>query len=56
MQREAYLLKLARDVVLNPVRAPVDWSWSSYRAMVGHVAPPPWLHVQWLMAQFGNSA
>ena len=35
---------------------PVDWPWSSYRAMVGHVAPPPWLHVQWLLAQFGNSA
>lgn len=37
---DAYLLELARYVVLNPVRAgmvkaPVDWPWSSYRASVG---------------------
>ena len=24
--------------------------------MAGRFAPPPWLHVQWQMAQFGNSA
>jgi hypothetical protein len=23
--------------------------------MLGRVAPPPWLHVQWLMSQFGNN-
>ena len=27
----------------------------SCRAMVGRVAPQPWLHVQWLMSQFGNT-
>ena len=40
---------------VNPVRAPEDWPWSSYQAMLGRIAPPPWLHVQWLMSQFGNS-
>ncbi len=40
VDRESYLLELARYVVLNPVRAglvarPEDWPWSSYRATVG---------------------
>jgi len=40
VDRESYLLELARYVVLNPVRAglvsrPEDWPWSSYRAMAG---------------------
>jgi REP element-mobilizing transposase RayT len=59
VQREAYLLELTRYVVLNPVRAgmcnlPEDWPWSSYRAMVGQLTPPPWLHRNWLLSQFGN--
>ena len=60
MQREAYLLELARYVVRNPERAgicdlPEDWPWSSYQAMLGRVTPPPWLHVQWLRSQLGSS-
>ncbi len=40
VQKEAYLLELARYVVLNPVRAgmvgtPDQWPWSSYRATAG---------------------
>ena len=40
VDRESYLLELARYVVLNPVRAglvarPEDWTWSSYRATSG---------------------
>jgi len=40
VDRESYLLELARYVVLNPVRAgmvvwPEDWPWSSYRATAG---------------------
>lgn len=59
VQREGYLLELARYVVLNPVRAgmcnqPDDWPWSSYQAMVGQVTPPPWLQVRWLLSQFGQ--
>ena len=60
MQREAYLLELARYVVPNPVRAgicdlPEDWPWSNYRAMLSRVTPPLWLHMQWLMSQFGHN-
>ena len=59
VQRESYLLELARYVVLNPVRAgmcaaPEQWPWSSYLAMVGKAHRPNWLHTEWLLAQFGN--
>jgi REP element-mobilizing transposase RayT len=42
---DAYLLELARYVVLNPVRAgmvkrPEHWAWSSYRASQGLVPSP----------------
>jgi len=45
VDRDAYLLELARYVVLNPVRAgmaeaPEEWPWSSYGAMMD-VAPAP---------------
>ena len=60
VQRESYLLELARYVVLNPVRAgmckqPEDWPWSSYHAMLGQIAPPPWLQVRWLLSQFDEN-
>ena len=59
VQREAYLLELARYVVLNPVRAgicqmPEQWRWSSYLAMVGQAHRPNWLHTEWLLEQFGS--
>jgi len=59
VQREAYLLELARYVVLNPVRAgmcemPEQWPWSSYLAMVELAHRPNWLHTEWLLAQFGS--
>jgi len=43
VDRESYLLELARYVVLNPVRAgmvarPEDWPWSSYRHTAGLTA------------------
>lgn len=48
VEKESYLLELARYVVLNPVRAQLvveaeEWAWSSYRAMIGQAAAPPWL-------------
>jgi putative transposase len=48
VDRDAYLLAVCRYVDLNPVRAglaesPGQWNWSSYRAHVGFVPPPPWL-------------
>jgi putative transposase len=63
VQREAYLLELARYVVLNPVRSgicamPQDWPWSSYAAMIEPEpsnAQPAWLNTAWLLQQFGSS-
>jgi REP element-mobilizing transposase RayT len=58
VERETYLLELARYVVLNPVRAGMvanaaDWPWSSYRAMVGLESAAAWLETDWLLGQFG---
>jgi REP element-mobilizing transposase RayT len=59
VEKDSYLLELARYVVLNPVRAgrvanAGEWPWSSYRAMTGARVPPPWLQPDWLLAQFGR--
>ena len=59
VERDAYLLELARYVVLNPVRAkvvkrPEQWAWSSYRAMTGEADHPAWLHTDWVLGQFGS--
>ena len=48
VDRDAYLLEVCRYVELNPVRAamvgdPGGWPWSSYRALTGAAAVPPWL-------------
>lgn len=60
VEKEAYLLEVARYVVLNPVRArmvrrPEDWPWSSYRASVGLVETPDWLDTDWILSQFGRA-
>jgi len=59
VERDSYLLELARYIVLNPVRAKMvrsarDWPWSSYRATAGMVDPPPFLTVDWTLAQFSD--
>ncbi|WPL20080.1 hypothetical protein [Thiorhodovibrio frisius] len=59
VERDRYLLELARYVVLNPVRARMvaqaaEWPWSSYGAMVGQARAPDWLETDWLLAQFGG--
>ncbi len=56
---DAYLLELARYVVLNPVRAGMvddvaDWPWSSYAATIGKEKSPDWLEVDWLLSCFGK--
>lgn len=61
VDKDAHLLELLRYVVLNPVRAglvgfPQDWEWSNYRSTVGLTRPPPWLEVNWTLAQFGGGA
>jgi putative transposase len=58
VQKEAYLLEVARYVVLNPVRARLvrsagDYPWSSYRAMTGEDAAPEWLETSTILAAFG---
>ena len=58
VQKENYLLELARYVVLNPVRArmvdsPEKWPWSSFRATVGEEPAPEWLEIRSILAWFG---
>ncbi len=60
VDREAYLLELARYIVLNPVRAEMvraakDWPWSSYRSTIGQVPTAAWLNTEWLLAAFGSN-
>ncbi|RBP49921.1 transposase [Arenicella xantha] len=60
VEKQSYLLELARYIVLNPVRAHMvhaagDWPWSSYRATSGISDAPKWLEVDWLLASFSGS-
>lgn len=60
VERDSYLLELARYVVLNPVRAgivptPGDWPWSSYPATVGEAPAPPFLETDWLLREFADN-
>jgi len=60
VEKESYLLELARYIVLNPVRAGLarsarEWRWSSYRATAGQVEVPEFLTTDWLLSQFGKS-
>ena len=59
VDKQSYLLELARYIVLNPVRAYMvscaeQWQWSSYRATACMIQPPKWLSVEWLLASFGK--
>ena len=59
VEKEAYLLELARYIVLNPVRAkmvkkPEEWKWSSYRATAGLSSAPSFLTVDWILSQFSD--
>ncbi|MGA9423350.1 MAG: transposase [Rhodanobacteraceae bacterium] len=58
VQKDSYLLELARYIVLNPVRVAMvrsarDWPWSSYRATATGESKPEWLKVEWLLSAFG---
>ena len=60
IQKENYLLEVARYIVLNPVRAYMvrtenDWQWSSYRSTLGHSRPPVWLNTNWIIAHFSKN-
>ena len=59
VEKETYLLELARYIVLNPVRARMVrqakfWPWSSYRDTAGYREPPVWLTTDWLLATFSK--
>ena len=60
VDKDSYLLELCRYVALNPVRAhmiekPEDFRWSSYRSTAGFDKAPPFLVVDWLLAQFSSN-
>ena len=57
VDKDSYLLELARYVVLNPLRAKVvrkleQWQWSSYLATCGQAPKPDWLQCDFILAQF----
>ncbi|MDA3868543.1 MAG: transposase [Gammaproteobacteria bacterium] len=59
VQKESYLLELARYIVLNPVRAQMvrsakDCPWSSYRATAGFTNAEKWLTVNWILSSFAR--
>jgi REP element-mobilizing transposase RayT len=58
VQRESYLLELARYVVLNPLRAGMvesldEWPWSSYACTMGQAPCPSWLNTTSILRHFG---
>jgi putative transposase len=58
VEKDSYLLELARYVVLNPLRAKMvrrieQWPWSSYRATCHLATNPDWLNTDFILAQFG---
>jgi len=60
VQKESYLLELARYIVLNPVRAkavasPDAWPWSSYHFLALSHCPPPWHGCDDLLSRFGDT-
>ena len=59
VQKDSYLHKFARYIVLNPVRAEMvrsakDWPWSSYRATADMVDGPAWLTTDPILSIFGQ--
>ncbi len=61
VDKDAYLLELARYIVLNPVRANMlkrveDWPWSSYLVTAGKARAVDWLEADWIVNQFGEDA
>jgi REP element-mobilizing transposase RayT len=59
IEKQSYLLEVARYTITNPVRAgyvtnPEDWLFSSYRATTGLEQAPRLLHVDWILSQFGH--
>jgi len=61
VEDEAHLFELTRYLPLNPVRGglirhPEAWIWSSYRAELGVIPAPAWLHARWSVELHGSHA
>ena len=59
VDKESYLLELARYIVLNPVRARMfrsaaDWKWSSYLETAGLADKASVLTTGWILSCFSN--
>ncbi|MBU1126335.1 MAG: transposase [Patescibacteria group bacterium] len=59
IEKETYLLEVARYIVLNPVRAkivnhPRDWKWSSFRATAGYTKSERLLTTDWILNHFSE--
>ncbi len=57
VDKDSYLLELARYVVLNPLRAKMvrnleQWQWSSYLVTCGQAPKPDWLQCDFILALF----
>jgi len=61
VDKDQYLLELARYVVVNPVRARgmvrniEDWQWSSYLVFIGKAKANEWLTTDWVLSQSGRN-
>ncbi len=60
IEKESYLLELARYIVLNPIRARMvraakDWPWSSYRATAGFTTAASCLTTDWILSGFAKT-
>jgi REP element-mobilizing transposase RayT len=59
IEKETYLLAVARYIVLNPLKAHLTsrlrgWKWSSYQATAGYCRPPKFLTVDFILSRFGH--
>ncbi len=60
VDKDEYLMELARYVVLNPVRTGMvlqagQWRWSSYSAMIRRDSTPRWLARRSLLGMFASN-
>lgn len=60
VQREQYMMELARYVVLNPLRAGLvttldEWRWSNYLCFMGRQTIPAWLDTSTTLQTFSES-
>lgn len=59
IEKEPYLLEVARYIVNNPVEAkmvqnPREWKWSSYKTTAGVVKSPKWLETDFTLGLFAK--